>query len=433
LLIGVVLAFTLSVTVHLARSVRKKTYDIYVINKIHASEIHERQLIETELIKSENKLRGLLENAPDGMVIINKEGKIELVSHQLEKMSGFTSDELIDQSVEMLVPGRFEHHTKSRNNFLAHPKTRAMDTSLELFLLRKDGSECPVEISLSPIQTEDGIIVIANIQDITERKISEEILSLSEENYRTLVGSSPYCIHQINAEGNFLSMNRSGLKMMGETEESAMVDSTYLDAVGENDRERISKLMCAALSGDYNEFKFEGSNGHIFQSNFVPIFDSEKRVTRLLGITQDITKNKKAEELLRFQASHDSLTGLVNRYYFERHCEKLILSTKEYLSSHALCYLDLDQFKVVNDTCGHAAGDELLRQITFVLQGEVRKHDTLGCLGGDEFGVLMEDCSLDAASRVSQNLLKAVHDYQFVWGGARFLIGCNPSPSPKTV
>jgi diguanylate cyclase (GGDEF)-like protein len=130
-----------------------------------------------------------------------------------------------------------------------------------------------------------------------------------------------------------------------------------------------------------------------------------------------------ATERLSYQASHDALTGLVNRREFERRLERALLSAREEGRVHALCYLDLDQFKIVNDTCGHVAGDELLRQLTVLLQSKVRDADTLARLGGDEFGVLLDNCPLEQAEIVADLLRQTVRDFHFAWQEKPFVIG----------
>jgi len=126
---------------------------------------------------------------------------------------------------------------------------------------------------------------------------------------------------------------------------------------------------------------------------------------------------------LAYQASHDSLTGLINRHEFECRVERAIRNAKAQAATHTLLYLDLDQFKIVNDTCGHAAGDELLQQLSQLLLGAVRHRDTLGRLGGDEFGMLFENCPLDKAIEIANSLLKSIEAFNFTWGESAFTLG----------
>ncbi len=130
-----------------------------------------------------------------------------------------------------------------------------------------------------------------------------------------------------------------------------------------------------------------------------------------------------ATSMLRHQAQHDDLTGLVNRREFEARLERSLKSVHEMNAQHVFCYMDLDQFKLVNDTSGHAAGDELLRQISVLLANRMRDRDTLARLGGDEFGLLLENCSLSDASQITNTLLKIVHDYRFMHDEKIFNIG----------
>ena len=133
---------------------------------------------------------------------------------------------------------------------------------------------------------------------------------------------------------------------------------------------------------------------------------------------------------LAYQATHDSLTGLINRREFEIRVERAIAHARAQAAAHALLYLDLDQFKIVNDTCGHAAGDELLQQLAQILLSTVRHRDTLSRLGGDEFGMLLENCPLDKAVEIANNLLKAIEDFQFTWEDSTFTTGISVGVVP---
>jgi diguanylate cyclase (GGDEF)-like protein/PAS domain S-box-containing protein len=147
------------------------------------------------------------------------------------------------------------------------------------------------------------------------------------------------------------------------------------------------------------------------------------RITGAVLVFRDVTEAQAQARRLSFQATHDALTGLVNRREFERRLERVLAETRNNGEECALLYLDLDQFKVVNDTCGHTAGDQLLRQIASQLQERLRARDTLARLGGDEFGVLLEHCPLDQALRIATELRDGVQDYRFAWEGKPFSVG----------
>ena len=154
---------------------------------------------------------------------------------------------------------------------------------------------------------------------------------------------------------------------------------------------------------------------------YLLLLSNARRVDRIEAERLEETARNEAQ--IRYQASHDALTGLHNRHEFERGAERLIESTQKNQGEHALCFMDLDQFKIVNDTCGHIAGDELLRQLSDVLRSAVRSTDTLARLGGDEFGVLMEHCSLEQATRTANVLQRSIQQFQFAWEGETFQIG----------
>ncbi|WP_174874098.1 EAL domain-containing protein [Vogesella oryzae] len=150
---------------------------------------------------------------------------------------------------------------------------------------------------------------------------------------------------------------------------------------------------------------------------------SKQRITGAVLVLHDMTRERQYVANLSWQASHDALTGLANRREFERRLEQALTKLAQHSGSHAehaLMFLDLDQFKVVNDTCGHAAGDELLRQICTLLQQQLREGDTLARLGGDEFGILLEHCPTPAAERIAESLRQTVQDLHFMWQGHPF-------------
>lgn len=154
-----------------------------------------------------------------------------------------------------------------------------------------------------------------------------------------------------------------------------------------------------------------------------PVHDRERRCVGTVVIFHDVTEIRGIARRMSYQASHDSLTGLVNRQEFERRLRRLLENARSEARCHAMCYLDLDQFKIVNDTCGHIAGDELLRQLAVALQSGVRENDTLGRLGGDEFGVLLEGCPLDRAISIAEGLRQMVQEFRFAWQDRVFEVG----------
>lgn len=161
------------------------------------------------------------------------------------------------------------------------------------------------------------------------------------------------------------------------------------------------------------------------ETTATPIRDRDNVIVGAVVVIRDITKARSMARELQWHASHDPLTGLANRREFEHRLRLALQSAKDRGLAHALVYLDLDQFKIVNDTCGHVAGDELLRQITGLLQPHLRAVDTLARLGGDEFGLLLENCPLETATQVADQIRATLRDFRFAWKHKVFSIGAS--------
>jgi len=167
------------------------------------------------------------------------------------------------------------------------------------------------------------------------------------------------------------------------------------------------------------------------ESTASPIRDGKGEVTGGVLVFHDVSESE-LNRRLSYHASHDILTGLVNRAEFESRLERALKSAKARETSYALCYLDLDQFKIVNDSCGHQAGDALLGQLGALLKSKIRWRDTLARLGGDEFGVLLESCSLEQATETAETLRVAVGDFKFMWDDRSFRLGVSIGVVPVT-
>ncbi|VEP15926.1 putative Diguanylate cyclase [Hyella patelloides LEGE 07179] len=169
------------------------------------------------------------------------------------------------------------------------------------------------------------------------------------------------------------------------------------------------------IARDETEYSIENSAA--------PIRDRLGRIIGTVIVFHDVTESRDLTNQLSWQATHDALTCLYNRREFEKKVAEAIAIAQNEGHQHALCYLDLDRFKIVNDTCGHAAGDELLRQVTQLLNQRIRSADILARLGGDEFGFLLYQCPLEVATKIANNLRQWIEDFHFTWEGQAFAIG----------
>ena len=244
-----------------------------------------------------------------------------------------------------------------------------------------------------------------------------------------------------DGEGHIESLNAAAKHITGWSRQQAKGKkiSDILDTLGEGDDNVIADLVKQALleGGVHtasSEVTFKGSatREHVIEASATPIRDETSEVAGAVLIFRDITEMHALSHELRLHASHDSLTGLLNRREFETQLGEAIHEARENNSEHALCFLDLDMFKIVNDTCGHIAGDELLRQISTILSTSIRRSDVVARLGGDEFGLLMHDCGLRVARDVCENIRTKIKNNRFIWEDSAFEIGVSIGIVPIT-
>lgn len=176
----------------------------------------------------------------------------------------------------------------------------------------------------------------------------------------------------------------------------------------------------------FRDFEFRWSNGgetRVIRYSGVPVFDKSHEFDGYRGVGCDVTLSVKQEHTATYQANHDALTGIYNRRSFDRSLKEALDATEHSRDTHVLCFMDLDSFKVVNDICGHLAGDELLCQLTRLFESLVRKSDLLARLGGDEFGVLLYKCGTTEALKLANQIRQKVEEFQFAWEGKSFSVG----------
>jgi diguanylate cyclase (GGDEF)-like protein/PAS domain S-box-containing protein len=175
------------------------------------------------------------------------------------------------------------------------------------------------------------------------------------------------------------------------------------------------------------DFTLTNKDGVKFEveHTIAPIIDPNRAILGAVIILRDVTEMRTMEKRLSYQASHDSLTGLINRREFEIRLNQTIQNAQSENQSHSICFLDLDKFKIINDTSGHAAGDEFLKQISKIIQNELRVTDILARLGGDEFGIILNSCSIPKAKIICNKIIRTIKDTRFSWGKNSFESGAS--------
>ncbi len=269
------------------------------------------------------------------------------------------------------------------------------------------------------------------IEQAKRTKVITKNLAEEKERAQVTLESIVDAVITTDEKGFVLSMNPVAELLIGVAEEIVQQKqvSDFFKLINEHTRAIIACPVADCLR---SKKIIANGKDHILlgklkrfsiYSSVSPIINDDGVMLGTVLVFRDVTQSRALSEELNWQASHDSLTGLANRRQFELNMGALLNKAKSDKLQHHLLYLDLDQFKVVNDTCGHDAGDELLTQITGVLNNKLRKSDVLARLGGDEFGVLLESCSADNALAIANNLRQAVEDFRFGWQTKSFKIG----------
>jgi diguanylate cyclase (GGDEF)-like protein/PAS domain S-box-containing protein len=263
----------------------------------------------------------------------------------------------------------------------------------------------------------------------TERTHTLKALKASEQRYRELFQNVTAGVFQTTVDGKFMAANPALVRMLGyDTEDELVALDLARDVYAEPDQ-RDSWLRAMAEHGEVRNaelvLKRQDGSRLVVLENSRAVKDVDGSVLFYEGTLTDITVSHAISERLSHDASHDPLTGLKNRREFESQLQHALELSHATSATHAVCFMDLDRFKVVNDTCGHVAGDELLRQLGSVLQSKLRSADVVARFGGDEFAVLLRNCGPNDALQVANNLLRAVSGFRFAWGQHRFDLGAS--------
>ncbi len=402
--------------------------------------------------------RGIYESFPDAIAVIDRHGRITQMNAQVEAIFGYSRNELQDKPVEFLMPERFrERHVKHITGYIADPRMRPMGVGLELFGQRKDKSEFPVDIMLSPMTTESGSMVIAVVRDVTApkqatesaRKTNEELMALvaelqrresemqalismddllqsctaQDEAYKVvglaageLFAGQTGCLAVLHASGQYLEMvARWGERPLGQPifslEDCWALRRGQLHEVTDPQAGLLCRHFVSQPETSYLcvPLTVQGETLGVFCLVGAPAKRSHHQVSQLqLAVTVSEAiklslSNLKLREELRAEAIHDPLTGLFNRRYLEETLPRELHRAQRAHSPLCVAMLDLDNFKRFNDTYGHDAGDSLLRELGRLLLGKLRKSDISCRYGGEEFVLVLPDSSAaDAKQRMEQ-------------------------------
>lgn len=402
-----------------------------------------RPLIET-IKQSEKKLdeqtqrnRVILQTSPDGFLITDTNGYIQEANQTFYKMTGYKESKILKQNICEFI----EHQDKySREDWLdGLPKQD--EIRFEDKIRKKNNDTIDVAITAKHVEFEGDRFIYIFVRDISVSKKAQIELAEQKQRAQVTLESIGDGVITTDINGNIQYMNPVAELLVGYVtdEVSGQPLTDIVKLVDEDQPGEIINPIADCLEknkshllSDKTLLVMKGNDRHSVGVVVSPLHNEEKTVIGSVMVIHNITELKSLAESLSYQASHDALTGLVNRREFEKRLEVVLLSAKRDKHEHAMCYMDMDQFKLVNDTCGHIAGDELLKQLTQLLHGVVRETDTLARLGGDEFGILLESCSLEKARRVVDSIFNAIREYRFQWDNRVFEVGLSLGLVPIT-
>lgn len=277
--------------------------------------------------------------------------------------------------------------------------------------------------------------------DITGLKMAEQALNEERERAEVTLQSIGDGVIRSDASGLINYLNPAAEKLTGWTSEEARgrrLDEVYRameDGTGKLREDPLTECLRQSrtvTSPEWCSLFHRGGSEFAVRDSASPIRNDKGEVLGAVLIVKDVTDIRGLEREMAFQASHDTLTGLLNRREFESRVGEALTNATFTGRRHALCYLDLDAFKVVNDTCGHSVGDQMLQQLSAVLEATARGTDIIARIGGDEFGLLLADCTMEEAENRASAFLQTVQDYRFLWQGRIFEVGVSIGIVPVT-
>jgi diguanylate cyclase (GGDEF)-like protein/PAS domain S-box-containing protein len=350
--------------------------------------------------------RRLLESVPDGMVIVNSRHEIVMVNDNFQLMTGYTREDLLGRPVEVLVlEARVEAHVAWRNEYLKDPKARPMGAHRNISCRRKDGTEFPVEINLSPLETDEGTMVIAAVRDIAERKRAESSQRLAA----AVFANTTEGIVVTDAEAVIQSVNKAFEQITGYGEIEAVGKTPNILKSGLQDARFYARMWKALReTGTWKgNFWNRRKNGEIYpQETTINAIKNERgEIAQYCGIFRDVTRQHKLEESLRLLSSTDGLTGLANRRSFDETIEREWRRAQRAGYPLALIMADIDDFKKFNDAYGHLEGDECLKKIGTSFKNAVRRAGDLAArYGGEEFVLLLPMMKASEAAQIAEEI-----------------------------
>ncbi len=363
-------------------------------------------------------VHAIIDNAAEGIVVVDEEGAIQLANPAAARLFGAAPGELCGRPLATLLP----EVARQLREGLSVPRDLEID-------YRRGTSTRVLSVRTSGMEVEQSRYSVCLLADITRRKEAEVKLIEAEARYRNLVETAHDLVWSMDPEGRWTYLNQAAMAIY-RLPPAEMLGRHFSDFQAPGQESRNEEALATLLAGKelvHFETVHQDRHGakHHLSFNARPIFDDQGRVSYITGTARDITEQKAYEQELTYQAEHDTLTGLYNRKYFHQELNRVIARVARSGATCALFYIDLDQFKYINDTLGHAAGDQLLNECTALLRSHTRDGDLLARFGGDEFTVLLYNVNGPQALSAAENLRELFERFSFFYDRKSFNITCS--------
>jgi len=367
-------------------------------------------------------------------VLIHGSRGILYANRQFASLIGAQPGELVGRRLEDLVPPEYAELVGEnvRHRLADEPAAERY----EVDLLGLQGQHARLELSSWPVEHEGHrALLIVGVEVLP----TQTVAALGQggggrSRARAALESMPGAVVTVDGRSRIDYLNPVAAALFGVTVESGrgVPLEDLAQGLGEADRKLLTEPVQQALTagsplnlGRRALVMSPGGVERVVELAAAPIRDEGGDIDGAVLLLHDVTESRGLTRQISYQAAHDALTGLVNRREFERRLQEAVDTAKRGDATHVLCYLDLDRFKAINDTSGHQAGDSLLRDIAKLVRGAVRDSDTVGRLGGDEFGLLLIGCPLDKARQIADEVCHKVADHRFVWRDRLFNVGAS--------
>lgn len=362
----------------------------------------------------------------DGIVTFTRDGVLTSLNPGAEKLLGVAASGATGRPFVQVLR-EAGHPDPLDTERLCRPGAK-----LELRIARPGKTKLYYEVSVSENHQDQELRFTGAVRDITERKAVEAQLHRERDLAQVTLASIGDGVITTDEAGVIQYINPVAARLTGWPAHQAkgQLITTVYNLQDEHTHQPLPNPVREVLKRSQLLPRREHALLLRRDQDSVPVLDTTAPIRSRDGILigavlvfHDVTVTLNLARELTHQATHDALTGIPNRREFERRLNELLARPEPQTQQHVLCYLDLDQFKIVNDTCGHVAGDELLRQVTQLMRGLLRAADTLARLGGDEFGLILQNCPLERALQLANKLREAIADFRFGWEGKSFSIG----------